>query len=141
MSSAGRNTEEQSSASNYTECRVTHVDIAWNVVDFGRSCLRGTVTLKVSVVTASAKHVILDTKELTIFGCRVNGVHVEHHFGSAADKQFGKPLIVPFAEALDRGTEVLVEVDYSTTKDGMALQWLTPDQTAGSYLIWVGERR
>jgi len=43
----------------------------------------------------------------------------------------GSPLSIPLPQAVSAGKTVTVSVDYSTTANSTALQWLDPPQTAG----------
>jgi leukotriene-A4 hydrolase len=43
---------------------------------------------------------------------------------------FGRPLIVPLADT-PAGSSIIVSVTFSTTPESAAVQWLSPEQTAG----------
>jgi aminopeptidase N len=118
------------------EARVTHVDLDLTT-DFGGKRLGGTATLDVQAAPGSAREIVLDTKNLAI--ARVTdaaGQPLRWSLG-AADSILGQPLTV----ALTPGTRKIV-VHYSTSPNAAALQWLTPEQTAGKrhpYLFSQGE--
>ncbi|MFL5538539.1 MAG: M1 family metallopeptidase [Longimicrobiaceae bacterium] len=117
------------------EARVTHVDLDLTT-DFSTKRLGGTATLDVQA-SPGAREIVLDTKNLAI--ARVTdgaGEPLRWSLG-AADSILGQPLTV----ALTPATRKIV-VHYSTSPNAAALQWLTPEQTAGKrhpYLFSQGE--
>ena len=112
------------------EARVTHVDLDLTA-DFDTKTLHGTASLTLEA-QANAKQVILDTKALDIEGVTdASGAPLKYRLG-AADPMMGAPLMVD----LPQGAQKVV-VHYRTTKDGTALQWLDPAQTAGKKLPFL----
>lgn len=112
------------------EARVTHVDLDLTA-DFDTKTLRGTASLTLET-QANAKQVILDTKALAIEGVTdASGAPLKYRLG-AVDPMMGAPLTVD----LPQGAQKVV-VHYRTTKDGTALQWLDPAQTAGKRLPFL----
>ena len=106
------------------EARVTHVALDLRA-DFDSRTLAGTATLKLAVAE-NAREVVLDTKGLEIVSVTDGrGSKLPHVIGSA-DPTLGAPLTV----TLSPGTAAIA-VDYRTSADAAALQWLTPEQTAG----------
>ena len=117
------------------EARVTHVDLDLTA-DFESKTLRGTASLTLEA-QANAKQVILDTKALDIEGVTdASGGPLKYVLGKG-DPMMGRPLTI----SLPQGAQKVV-VRYRTTKDGTALQWLDPAQTAGKtqpFLFSQGE--
>ncbi len=117
------------------EARVHHValDLA---VDFDAKRIGGTATLDIDR-KPGAKEIILDDKGLEI-------ASVADGKGQALDWKVGAPdqtLGSPLAVALRPDTERLV-IKYKSAPDAGALQWLTPEQTAGKrrpYLFSQGQ--
>jgi len=106
------------------EARVISVDLDLTA-DFESRTLRGTASLTVDS-KANAKQVILDTKALDIEGVTdASGGPLKFSLGKN-DPMMGRPLTIN----LPQGAQKVV-VHYRTTKDGTALQWLDPAQTAG----------
>lgn len=111
------------------EARVTHVALDLNVI-FNQLTIQGTATLTIEHA-AHAKQIVLDTRrlqidetELSADGQRFRETNFEE---GKADAILGTPLTV----AIDPDTKY-VRVRYSTSPSGAtALQWLTPEQTAG----------
>ncbi|MFL5382600.1 MAG: M1 family metallopeptidase [Longimicrobiaceae bacterium] len=117
------------------EARVTHVELDLTT-DFGAKRLGGTATLNVQAAPG-AREIVLDTKNLAI--ARVTdaaGQPLRWTLG-AVDSILGQPLTVE----LPAGTRKIV-VHYATNPGAAALQWLTPEQTAGKrhpYLFSQGQ--
>ena len=66
---------DPSSQANYPEAKVTHVDFEINV-DFDAKVIAGTVNLSVTVGDEPASKLVLDTRDLTIEQCKVDGACV-----------------------------------------------------------------
>jgi leukotriene-A4 hydrolase len=117
------------------EARVHHValDLA---VDFDAKRVGGTATLDIDR-KPDAKQIILDSKGLEIAAIAdAEGKTLPFKLG-AADEARGAPLAV----TLRPDTKRLV-IHYKSAPDAEALQWLTPDQTAGKrypYLFSQGQ--
>jgi len=117
------------------EARVTHVALDLRA-DFAARTLAGTATLTLAVAPG-AREVVLDTKDLVIERVtEERGGTLRHTFGDT-DPVRGRPLLI----ALPAGGSRVV-VHYRTTPQSVALQWLTPEQTAGRkqpYLFSQGQ--
>ncbi|NNN29704.1 M1 family metallopeptidase [Streptomyces sp. S3(2020)] len=102
--------------------RTTHVD--WDAtVDFERKRLRCSVTLTFD--HADGGEVVLDTRQLRIHGmARANGEPLAFTVGET-DEVLGEPLRFELPAGDDT-----VRIDYETTEDATALQWLAPEQTS-----------
>lgn len=121
------------------EARVGHVALDLTA-DFAAKTLSGSATLGVTG-RVGATEVVLDTKNLNIRGVRdAQGRPLRHELG-AVDAIKGQALTVHLPAFA--GTEIQkVVVDYSTRPDAAALQWLSPQQTAGGqkpYLFSQGQ--
>ena len=117
------------------ETRVTHVALDLRA-DMQAHELRGTATLTVQR-RAGATELVLDTKDLDIEKVADgSGATLEHTLGEA-DPVKGRPLTVKLG---DRQGPVVVS--YKTRPSAGALQWLSPEQTAGKgqpYLFSQGQ--
>ena len=114
--------------------RVHHVDLNLKA-DFDRRMLAGTASLSITA-EEGAGEIILDIRDLDIHGVRSDDGPLDYTIGEESPF-IGKPLIIaiPF-------TEGRIHIDYSTRPDAAALQWLTPEQTAGGeqpYLFSQGQ--
>jgi aminopeptidase N len=106
------------------EARVKHValDLA---IDFDARRVFGSAALDIDR-KPDARQIILDTRNLKIDSIRDGaGQPLQWSLG-AADPILGAPLAV----TLRPDTRKLV-IDYASSSDATALQWLTPGQTAG----------
>ncbi len=116
------------------EARVTHVALDLNV-DFTAKRLGGTATLDVQA-KPGAKEIILDDKGLEIDSIAdASGKPLAYTVGSI-DPILGAPLAITLGEARR------IVIKYKSAPDGSALQWLTPEQTAGKrhpYLFSQGQ--
>ncbi len=107
-----------------SEAQATHLNL--NVeVDFEAQRIRGTATYTVDN-RSGGNHIIFDTKNLDI-------IAVSSPEDSAVAFQLGEkdPILgQPLEIMLKPGTQT-VTIQYATTAGASALQWLTPQQTAG----------
>ena len=117
------------------EARVHHValDLA---VDFDARRIGGTATLDIER-KPDAREIVLDDKGLEIESITDSSNQPLQYKVGTADPKLGAPLTV----ALRPDTKRLV-VKYKSAPDAGALQWLTPEQTAGKtkpYLFSQGQ--
>ncbi|HXH00181.1 MAG TPA: M1 family metallopeptidase [Sphingomicrobium sp.] len=116
------------------EARVTHValDLA---VDFAAKRLAGTATLDLQA-RPGATEIILDDKGLEITSITSTDDKPLAYKVGASDAILGAPLTIQIGAA----RKILIR--YKSAPDSGALQWLTPDQTAGKkhpYLLSQGQ--
>lgn len=121
------------------EARVTHVDLDL-AADFAAKTLSGKATLDVTG-RPGATEVVLDAKMLNIEAVTdAAGRPLDWSLG-AADPIKGQPLSVRLP-AFRGGEAQKIVVAYATRPDASALQWLSPQQTAGGqkpYLFSQGQ--
>lgn len=106
------------------QARVTHVSVDLRA-DFQAHTLAGTATLDVQAAPG-ADEIVLDTRDLEVQ--RVTdgaGRPIPWELG-AADSVLGRPLTVGLAPGTRK-----IAIQYRTSPQAGALQWLTPEQTAG----------
>jgi leukotriene A-4 hydrolase/aminopeptidase len=121
--------KDEHSFGNPQQVQVTHIDLDLGV-DFTTRTLSGTATLALKRNQPSAKTLVLDDENLKIdkveAATRI-GKFKETKF-SVGEKQgtLGAPLTITLAAGATR-----VRVTYATDPTASALQWLTPEQTAG----------
>ena len=105
------------------EARVTHLALDLRA-DFGRKRIGGTATLDVEAAP-NAKEIVLDSKGLEIAWITdAAGTRLPFALGKA-DPILGAPLTIQLNGAKK------IRIDYVSAPDAEALQWLTPEQTAG----------
>ena len=117
------------------EARVHHVALDLNV-DFDAKRIGGTATLDIDR-KADAKEIVLDDKGLEIESITDGSNQPLQWKVGAADTKLGAPLAV----TLRPDTKRLI-IKYKSAPDAGALQWLTPEQTAGKkkpYLFSQGQ--
>ena len=117
------------------EARVTNVDLTLHT-DFGAKRLTGTAALTVEGATG-AREIVLDTRDLTITAVTDRtGTPLRYALGPV-DSILGQPLTITLPTI-----PTIVVVHYHTSPEAAALQWLTPEQTAGKrhpYLFSQGQ--
>ena len=103
--------------------RVTHValDLA---LDFGAKTVGGTATLDV-LAQPGAKEIVLDDNGLRITSVTDGAGRALAYTVGQADGEKGAPLTIQLAGA-DK-----IRIAYTAPADAAALQWLSPEQTAG----------
>ena len=101
-------------------------------VDFEDKAFRGFAMLSVRRVDPQAETLVLDTRDLSIDSVAIleNGsaVPAEFAFGEP-DEMLGTPLNIELPEATGDAFDVMIE--YATSPQSTALQWLPPELTAG----------
>jgi aminopeptidase N len=109
------------------EARVTHValDLA---VDFKTKRIGGTATLDIEK-KPTANEIVLDSKGLEIESISDSEGQLKWQLGPA-DPQLGAPLRIALGP-MESGDKQRIVIRYKSAPDAGALQWLTPQQTAG----------
>ncbi len=106
------------------QARVSHVSVDLRA-DFQARTLAGTATLDVQAAHG-ADEIVLDTRDLEVQRVTdASGQEIPWEFG-AADSVLGRPLTVGLAPGTRK-----ITIHYRTSPGAGALQWLTPEQTAG----------
>ncbi|HUF49694.1 MAG TPA: M1 family metallopeptidase [Longimicrobiales bacterium] len=112
------------------EARVTHVSLDL-VPDFDSRRIGGTARLTVERGT-NADSIILDIDDLAIRGISAaNGDTLAFTVG-VDDPHMGQPLIVRLPPVGDT-----IVIEYETSPDASAVQWLEPSQTAGGRMPFL----
>ena len=105
------------------EVRVEHIVLDLGA-DFAKKQLVGTATLRVRNET-NASTLVLDTNGLDIKRVTIDDAPVQFRLG-AADPIRGRALEIPV-----EASTTSVTIEYATSPDAGALQWLDPAMTAG----------
>ncbi len=132
--------EDALDASTYARpevARVTHVALDLDA-DFEARRMRGTAELDIQAADG-AREIILDAKGLEIESVTDgDGRALEYALGEN-DAEKGQPLTIQFG---DGAAPARIAIRYASGADAEALQWLTPEQTAGGrhpYLFSQGQ--
>jgi leukotriene-A4 hydrolase len=124
-------TRDVHSYANPEDVRVRHLVLDLTVA-FPTRTLKGSATLAIERQRGgrSDAPLILDSRDLRISSVQVSTDGVNFQPGTwkpgATDPLLGTPLTIPLASGATH-----VRIDYETSPEASALQWLTPEQTAG----------
>ena len=106
------------------EASVEHLTLDLGV-DFARNQLAGTATLRIRN-SGNANKLVLDTRDLTISRITLDdGTAAKYRVGETQGT-FGAPLEIDITPQTKS-----VTIEYATSPNAAALQWLEPAQTAG----------
>ena len=106
------------------EARVTHVTLDLNV-DFNAKRIGGTATLDIDR-KPEARQIVLDDKGLEIQSVADGSGKPLPHAVGTLDPNLGAPLTIGLRPDTKR-----IVIRYQSAPEAGALQWLTPEQTAG----------
>ena len=107
------------------ESKVTHLNLNLTV-DFEKKILFGKAILTIESEKGANK-IHLDTRDLNIEKITLNNSDAVAKYSLGNEEKFlGKELIID----IDSAT-TLITIHYSTSPEAAALQWLSPQQTAG----------
>ena len=104
------------------EAAVKHLALELDV-DFEKQQLAGKATLDLD--NRGARELVLDTNGLTISSVTADGAPAAFTLGDAV-KHLGRALTISIAPSTKA-----VTIEYTTSPDAAAVQWLAPEQTAG----------
>uniref|UniRef100_A0A3Q3GW40 Leukotriene A-4 hydrolase n=1 Tax=Labrus bergylta TaxID=56723 RepID=A0A3Q3GW40_9LABR len=117
------------SFSSFARCVTKHLNLSLHV-DFDRRVIKAKVELTVEVLEDRFSALTLDTRDLKVISVSANGQAATFTMGPKHSFK-GTPLEITLPFDLSRGQHVIVEVTYETSPSATALQWLSPEQTAG----------
>ncbi len=125
------NRNDPHSFSEPTLAKVTHLDLKLNV-NFDQKKLSGEATWTIQQ-NGEAGEIIFDTNGLNIEKVLLDD-DTKNAFYALGDEEkiLGKPLSIQIL-----GTTKKIHIFYSTSKNAEALQWLSPQQTAGKKLPFL----
>ena len=130
----GADAVDESSFARPQVARVTHVALDLNA-DFEAKRMAGTATLDIQAAPG-AREIILDSKGLEIQQVTAEGGQALQWALGQGDERRGQPLTVQIGDARR------IAIRYRSAPNAEALQWLTPEQTAGKrhpYLFSQGQ--
>ena len=108
--------------------KITHVNLFLEV-NFEKEVLEGFAVLTIEKVDPNATEIILDVRELNIIQITDQSNGTKLDFVLHPSDYIGSQLQVNLPNSSERF--VKVRIDYETTSKCTALQWLSPEQTAG----------
>lgn len=126
--------KDEHSFANIDKVRITHLDLDIEV-NFDKRQISGVANYDVENLGGDT--MILDSKYLNIEKIVINDKDEAKFVLGQEDELLGMPVVVPVPRDIKK-----MSVYYSTTDKSEALQWLSPEQTAGKkhpYLFTQGE--
>ncbi|XP_013388394.1 leukotriene A-4 hydrolase [Lingula anatina] len=120
---------DPSSFSRPEYCVVVHLHLNWDV-NFDKKILNGSVELDLEKKKTDVDVVILDSKDLTIH--RITDVETGQELKYSLGKPvgaFGSKLEIQLPRVKDK--KLKIKIEYECSPEASALQWLTPEMTAG----------
>ncbi|KAF8508488.1 hypothetical protein JB92DRAFT_2732664 [Gautieria morchelliformis] len=126
---------DQTTQSNYRDISTEHIDIDWSL-DFNAKTVSGTARHNLIAKKDGVQEVVLDTSFLDIKSVQVNGQTSRYSLGEH-HAVMGSPLSIQFPQSLSTGKTIAVSIEYSTTAQSTALQWLDEAQTAGKQFPYL----
>jgi len=104
-------------------------------VDFAGEVLRGSVVLDMIVLDPAADQIILDTRDISVESVVFNGADGDTEVATfewgESDDVLGTPLIISVPASISAGSEQTLRIDYQTSPNASALQWLPAELTTG----------
>lgn len=131
MTKMGLTENDPHSFARPDKCVVTHLHLDVEI-DFERKILVGFVDLTCEKRSQDANSLVLDTQDLNIkrVAQSKTGKELEYD-ASTVDPIFGTKLEIQLPSSMETNSAEKVRVEYETNSCSSALQWLTPEQTAG----------
>ena len=130
---------DPSSFSDVNEFRSTHWEIEW-VIDFDSRTISGAVEITLEALTGRSRSLRLDTRSLVIHQVNVisaKEVPIRFHLDELnRHPTLGTPLYIEFPISAPI-QEVRLRIEYSTSPDSQALQWLTAAMTSSGRFPFV----
>ncbi|ORX79570.1 leukotriene A4 hydrolase [Anaeromyces robustus] len=125
---------DPNSYANIKNFQINHMNLNLKT-EFERKVLNGNVVYEVDVINKDSKQFILDTRDLNIFSAswlKDNKTEVALKFSlGEEDKINGTPLTIEFTKEMLKKPKVNVKINYETTPECTACQWVEPSQTVG----------
>ncbi|XP_076093687.1 leukotriene A-4 hydrolase-like isoform X3 [Mytilus galloprovincialis] len=129
MTKEGLSPNDPSSHSHPEDCRLVHLDLELNV-DFNKHIFSGFAHLTVEKHKDGVDTVVLDSKDLKIKNVtdQSTGQQLSYSLGDKLEV-FGSRLEIRLPTT--NGNKLNISIEYETSPEASAFQWLTADQTAG----------
>ncbi|KAI8890225.1 leukotriene A-4 hydrol [Backusella circina FSU 941] len=122
-------TVDLSTQANIDQIKTNHVHLNWNV-DFERQIIWGNVVLDLVSLVDNVDKVILDTSYLDIKSVSLNGDELKYEVAERY-ASLGAALNISVPAIETAGTKLQLKIEYATTENCTAVQFLTPEQTLG----------
>lgn len=121
---------DPSTLSNYSHFSISHTALFFDV-DFDKKVVSGTVTYKLAA-TSATESILLDVSYLDILHVKVNDQTISDFHISDRKGTLGAALTIPAAAIIAAApNDLTLQVDFATTSDCLALQFLEKSATDG----------
>jgi leukotriene-A4 hydrolase len=125
---------DPNSYANVNNFRINHMKLNLKT-EFERKALKGYVIHEVDIVDKNSNKFILDTRNLKIFSAAWlkddnNEISLKFTLGEE-NKMYGQSLTIEFVDDMLKESKVNVKINYETTPECSACQWVEPSQTVG----------
>ncbi|OUM60771.1 hypothetical protein PIROE2DRAFT_45954 [Piromyces sp. E2] len=121
---------DPNSFSNVDNFKVNHMKLNLKT-EFERKVLSGYVINEVEIVNNSVNKFILDTRGLKVFSASWLKEDDKEFTLGEVNKMYGQALSITFTDEMLKQSKVNVKINYETTPECSACQWLEPSQTEG----------
>jgi leukotriene-A4 hydrolase len=131
---------DKNSFANSNQVKVEHYDIHWRA-DFSSKKLIGNVVAHARIVQENPSTLVLDARSIDISSVSLNDKPLKFHQPTDNERQregypqaYGYPLIIELdntGTSLNANDLIQIKVEYTTTENSEAVQWLSPEQTIG----------
>ena len=119
-------TIDTTTLSNYEDIVLTNLTGIFTP-DFDNKIIKGNLNYTFTALK-SGKEILLDARYLKIISISKDGESIQFKYGEP-DPLYGPPLVIPCEYIEDEIVEIIIE--YETTKNGTAAQFLNKNQTEG----------
>lgn len=126
--------DDYSTNSNYRNFQFKKTTLNLEVM-FDEKILKGFAEFSLKALTET-NEIVLDTSNLEVTKALINGSSVQFKLLKQA-QPLGSPLVVYPVQKMTQGESAEVRIEYRTTRDSSALQWLDPVQTDGGKLPYL----
>jgi len=125
---------DPNSYANVNNFRINHMKLNLKT-EFERKALKGYVIHEVDIVDKSTNKFVLDSRNLKIFSASWlkddnNEISLKFSLGEE-NKMYGQSLTIEFIDDMLKESKVNVKINYETTPECSACQWVEPSQTVG----------
>ncbi|KAF9216990.1 Leukotriene A-4 hydrolase [Podila verticillata] len=120
---------DPTSQSNLDQVKTNHIHLDLSV-DFAAKALSGSAELEIEAIADHVNTLVLDTSFIDVKAVSAAGKTLQFALEKRHEK-YGSALTIHLATPLAKGQQSKILVQYATTKECTACQWLEPSQTVG----------
>mmetsp|Transcript_796 Transcript_796/g.662 ORF Transcript_796/g.662 Transcript_796/m.662 type:complete len:645 (+) Transcript_796:7-1941(+) len=128
---------DESSFSNIDEVETTHFELEIDL-DFKQNLIHGHQTLYMKTKKFGISKIRLDISGLEILNVsNENGRRLDFKINSSVKQELGQELVIGIPTSVFPRSNVVLIIDYITSKNPSAVSWLTKEQTTGKILPFM----